>query len=608
MAVTLPIIAKAGARAHGLVRPSCLVVIGILAFAALPASAGALAAFGSRERASVAASTPGDRSATHTLLSAEEVLAKAILARTVAIEAAVVRGAKALGHECKGVLRGAPDESVLEEEGPSASTPTLSGRAQGELARSELEKQTIDLEISETSFAPVDRVLRSPYNAYIATVDRLTWSDPTINALVQQTAARLREDLAGPRVPVCPEMRAWAASGFHVLPPASKRLQEAREARSKQIVQGNLRSLLRPYEGPAEKAIVRHTTALRERFRERERMNESEPRAELDMELALGERVSRFAEQRVAPVIAKGHTSAGGTFVIRRRIGKSSRGSCKHEVDVEINERDGSGSGSNACLGEDARSRPSGSCSGPPGPVETIEFATPPAVRRVRVRFSNGRTVTASVAQIPTKEGGPAGLFIDAFRGYHPYPVSAQELDRKGKVLRTLSLNQLRCTKVPPGGPSGGPQFIDLATVTTPYGEPLTIQGTLLRFGGHTEFSLGPQSTRGNQVTSEELGQSKQFQWSLSTECAAHPYTLIDGILIAPDASVLVRTQAGLTPLTKVELAASTHAPGPLFYGVYTTPPTEIIVERSNGSTLYTENITAKATEETEFCEGYAEP
>jgi hypothetical protein len=54
-------------------------------------------------------------------------------------------------------------------------------------------------------------------------------------------------------------------------------------------------------------------------------------------------------------------------------------------------------------------------------------------------------------------------------------------------------------------------------------------------------------------------------------------------------------------------LAASTHAGGPLFYGVYTTPPTEIIVERSDGSILYSESLAAKATEETEFCEGYAE-
>jgi hypothetical protein len=91
------------------------------------------------------------------------------------------------------------------------------------------------------------------------------------------------------------------------------------------------------------------------------------------------------------------------------------------------------------------------------------------------------------------------------------------------------------------------------------------------------------------------------------TECALHPYSLLDGLLLSPGASVLVRTPAGLVPLTRVELAASTPAEGLLFYGVYATPPTEIIVESSDGSVLYTESLTAKATEETEFCEDYAE-
>jgi hypothetical protein len=579
-------------------------VVGTLAFAVLGAPASA-STVGPKERASVTTAAPdGDRAATHAFLKADEELAKGILARTSTVEAAVTQAANTLGHECRGVLRGAPDESVLEEEGPSAPRPKLSGRAQGELARSELEKQTIEGEISETIFASVRRVLRGHYDAYISTVGRLAWSDPTINALVQQQTARLREDLVGPQIAVCPEMKAWAASGFHVLPPGSKHLEEAREARRKQTVQGDLQALLRPYEGPAERAIVRRIKVLSERFRERERTDESQSRAEYRMELALGERVSSFAEQRVAPIIAKGKTSAGTTFLIRAHVGKSLEGAGKHEVNVEIRERDGSGSSDGLCLSAGGRPHPSGQCS---GPVGTIEFATPPGVRRVRVRLSNGRTVTVSVVRVPVKYGGPAGVFIDAFRGYHTYPVSAQELGHNGKVLRTVRLNQLRCRKERPGEAPSGPQFIDLATVTTPSGETLTIQGTLMRFDGHTEFSLGPQSIRGDSANGEELGQSKQFRWNLSTECAPHPYSLIDGILIAPGASVLVRTPIGLTPLTKVELTASTHAPGPLFYGVYPTPPTEIIVERSDGSILYAENIAAKATEETEFCEGYAE-
>ena len=209
---------------------------------------------------------------------------------------------------------------MSEEEGPFASGPRLSGRAQGERARSEQEKQTIDLEIAETISAAAHRVLRGPYESFIATANRLGWSDPTINALVHQNAAQLRETLVGPRVAVCAEMRAWATSGFHGLPPGGKSLKEATEPRNTQPVQGNLEELLRPYEDPAARAIVQRTTALRERLREQERTNEAFSRAEFHMELALGEKPSRFAAQQLAPVIGKGRTAAGTTFVIRPSV------------------------------------------------------------------------------------------------------------------------------------------------------------------------------------------------------------------------------------------------------------------------------------------------
>ena len=321
------------------------------------------------------------------------------------------------------------------------------------------------------------------------------------------------------------------------------------------------------------------------------------------MELELGEKVSPFVKQRHAPVIRKGRTSAGTTFVVRPSVVKGLPSSCRHEVEVEVQEGNGSSSGG-VCLSGGARPEPSSSCS---GPVETVELATLPDARRARVRLSDGRVLTVSVIRVPAKDGGPAGVFVDAFRGYNPYPVSVQELNHEGKVLRTVSLHRVRCIKETAANAPGPPQPVDLATVTDPSGESLTISAILHRFRGHTEFFLGPPPGIRHSEARSEQGKPKQFQWDLSTECAPHPYSLLDGILLAPGASVLVRTPAGLTPLTKVELAASTHAEGPLFYGLYATPPTEIVVERSDGSTLYAESLAAKAAEEAEFCEGYAE-
>lgn len=591
--------AKIRMRARDLLRPSRRVILAVLAFG-LVAPSNTLAA---ADSTTIATTASGDRAATRALLEADYRLTKATLTRFQPARAAEARAAEALGRECKGVLHGAPDESVIEEEGPSVQQPRLSGRAQGERARSEQEKQKIGEEINETIFAAADRVLRDPYDAYIATIDRLTWSDPTINALVHQRTVRLRENLTGPPVSACGEMRAWAASGFHVLPAGIKRLEEAREARDKQAVQGDLGALLRPYESSADRVTIRRITALGRKLSEAERNDNASLRAHYRMELALGEKPSRFAEQQAAPVIGKGRTSAGTTFVIRRSVGTGFSRSCRHEVEVEVREGNGGESGG-VCLNEGNRSQPSSSCS---GSVETVELATTPGVRRARVRLGNGRTITVSVVQISAKDGGPAGIFIDAFRGYNAQPVSLQELSRNGRVVRTVSLNRVRCSKRLPTEAPEPPQFVDLATVTTPSGEPLTIEGMLLRFRDRTEFSLGPQTVMHRARTGEERTKAKQFQWELSTECAPHPYSLIAGILRPPGASVLARTPAGLTPLTKVELATSLHAEGPLFYGIYVTPPTEIVVERSDGSVLYTESLAAQAAEETEFCEGYAE-
>ena len=598
------LVAREGARTRTATWPSRWVVVGMLSIA-LVAPTGALAAGSPSGHANVTAtSSPSDRAATQALLNADYDLEKAIVSRATAVVAASARAAGALGEECKGVLRGVPDQEAIDEEGPLAPTPKLSGRVQGERARSEQEKQTIELEIAETIFAAGDRVLRGPFDAYIAEASRLTWSNPTIDALVHQNTARLGEELGGPPVAVCSEMRAWAASGFHVLPPASKSLEESREAHSKLIVEGNLAVLLGPYEGPAQRATIRHTAALKEKLRAQERNDERFSRADDRMELALGEKLPRYAAEQLAPVISKGRTSAGTTFVIRRSVGRSFSGSCKHEVEVEVHEGNGGQSGG-ICLSEGAHSRASSSCS---GSVETIEFATPANVTGARVRFSDGRTATVSVIQIPAKDGGPAGVFIGAFRGYERYPVSLQELDRDGRVLHTVRLGPLHCTKKSAEEGPSGPQFVTLATTVAPGGEALTIQGTLLRFGGKTEFSLGPQPGTRNTETHEERTKPGPFRWDLSTECAPHPYSLLAGILLTPGATVLVRTPAGLIPLTKVELAASLHAEGPLFYGAFATPPTEIVVERADGSVLHSESLAAKATEETEFCEGYAEP
>jgi hypothetical protein len=90
-------------------------------------------------------------------------------------------------------------------------------------------------------------------------------------------------------------------------------------------------------------------------------------------------------------------------------------------------------------------------------------------------------------------------------------------------------------------------------------------------------------------------------------ECQPHEFAIVYGILSPPGDSVLARTPAGLVPLTKVAIAADLHSGGPLVYGVFSTLPSELVVLRSDGSTLYSESLATKGKEEAEFCAGYAE-
>jgi hypothetical protein len=104
------------------------------------------------------------------------------------------------------------------------------------------------------------------------------------------------------------------------------------------------------------------------------------------------------------------------------------------------------------------------------------------------------------------------------------------------------------------------------------------------------------------------LGTTKAFPWSLSIGCTPHPYAILYGILAPPGESVTARTPQGIVALNMVPIEPRVHAKGPLVYGAFSALPSELTVLGANGSTIYTENLQAKATETAQFCEGYAEP
>jgi hypothetical protein len=546
--------------------------------------------------------TPADRAATLTYLQAGYQLDQAILHNAAASRAAITSFAQQLGEECHGVLAGAPNE----ESGPPQTPPTP--RARGELKRSEEQLQTIDEELSLTSLATFYRPDLAAAEAFAGRIASLSWSDPRIAPLVRFEAERLKQLFMLPAVDVCADMKSWAQSGYHVLSAASREFEATQQASAKAAPAGSINALLKPSEGTSAKALIRRGKTLQAKLT---RALASVSRVSSSLERALGVQEAESEAREQEPVLGRGTTRAGSVFVVRReKAAEQPRSSCQRSVSVELEEGGKTatghflhGSESSVCLSGRDDHRPSGECS---GGVETITAAVPASVRTVRLRLSNGQTITSSTVRIAPRDGGPGAVYVQAVRGYSPYPVSLTELDGNGKVIAVEKV-KLRCHKEVA---ESGPRFVDLATGTTPGGNPFTIQGVLVHFGRHqTSFSLelgvGLHDFEAESGTSQT--KPKTFPWSLAMECQPHEFAIIYGILSAPGSSVMARTPAGLVPLTKVELAPNLHSEGPLVYGVFSALPSELVVLGSDGSTLYSESLAAKGKEEAEFCAGYEE-
>ena len=552
------------------------------------------------------AATPTDTAATYTYLLATYQLEQAIVHNAAASQADVARLAAGLGRECQGVLKGSPNEA----EGPApeqAKTP----RAMGEHDRSEKQLQTINSEIFSTIGAAVYEPDSSAVDEYVARISPLRWSDPRITALVQLDTNSLQKTLTPPVANVCTDMKTWADSGYRVLSQSSREFEAAQTARSNKASAGSARTLtalLKPYVHRSGQVLIRRTHALRPGL-DRALVAALRPAARL--ERALGRPHSIAQELASEPVIGRGKTSAGDEFILRRERPGGAFGfsSCRHPIEVDLKDKRltnglSQSFGTTVCLSRHFRDALGTGCR---GDTESITTAVPASVRAVRLQLSNGRTVTSNVVQIPRRDGGPGGIYVQAINSARLYAVSLTELDASGRVILTVKLRAHRCRREPT---VSGPTFVDLATGATPSGEEFTIQGVVFHTGHkHTSFSLSLEA--GTRQNTDEItignAKPKAFPWQLRMECQPHEYAIIYGILAAPGATVLARTATGLVPLTTVVITPSLHSGGPLVYGVFSTLPSELVVLGSDGSTLYTESLAAKGKEEAEFCEGYEE-
>lgn len=553
--------------------------------------------------APIAAASSSDAQATHAYLIAQYRLLTALFH-----DAATARGAESapatqIARECPRVVSGMPQEPSLK------LLPAPTPRVKGENARLSRQKQTIEEELGAAVEQPGDRSYRPAEEAYAAEVRQLSWSNPAIASDVQAGITSRLEGLSAPAPPFCADARAWAQSGYRVLSAASREFEESRAARTNaELGEGSLGTLLKPYENASDRALIRKTKAVENKLLA---SADAIVRTVLSLDRIVG-LPHAVTEEPKQVTVGHGRTAAGTRFKVHS--GSSGAllgavGSCHRSASVFYS-RPGApevlimgGPNNPICLSPPQYRHPALFCE---VGIETIQTAVPASVRSARLVLADGRTIESRVVRVPRRDGGPAGIYAQEIRGSASHAVSLVELDAGGGIVLTLELPRYRCVK-PRKEPEELLTLTELASGRTPEGEPFTISA----FGSINGEPFLSVDTGVNPELNEPSigpGASKAFPWSLKIGCAPHPYAILYAILVPPGKSVVAQTPQGAVALNVVPVEPRVHAKGPLVYGVFSALPSQLTVLGANGSTVYTENLQAKAAEAAQFCEGYAEP
>lgn len=550
---------------------------------------------------SIAAASSSDAQATHAYLVAQYRLIAKLLheaAKTRGVESVA---AKQIARECPGVVSGMPQESSVRR----LSSP--SPRVRGESARLAKQTETIEAELYGAVGQPGDSSSRPAEEAYAAEVRGLSWSDPAIASALQAATAAGLEALSAPAPPFCADARAWAQSGYRALSAASREFETSRAARrsADRTEARSLGALLKPFENASDRALIAKTHAVEIKLLV---SAEAVVRTVINLDRIVGfPQVGTEEPKQVT--VGHGRTAAGTRFEVASGSGVLGGLGCHRAATVAYT-RPGApevlivgGPNNPICLSSPHYRHPALFCE---VGIETIQTAVPASVRSVRLVLADGRTILSRVVRVPRRAGGPAGIYAQEIRGSKSHAVSLVELNAAGDAVLTVRLPRYRCVKR-----SNEPEELlgatELASGRTPEGETFTISA----FGS---FNNGPSLSVDAGVDPKldepaiEPSPSKAFSWSLSIGCAPHPYAILYGILASPGRSVVAQTTRGTVALNVVSVPSRVRAKGPLVYGVFSALPSELTVLAANGSTVYTENLQAKATEAAQFCEGYAEP
>ncbi len=601
-----------------------------------------------------AAARRENAAATHAYLLATLRLEETELANASRSSALLEETAGHIASECPGVLAGAPPiEKELSLSSLRTQTP-ISPRVQGEQHRQSTQREDLKLELSIALEDARSQPNREAIAALISSLTPLTFTNPAITLLVHVTVAGARAELELPTPNVCADMRAWVASGFKTLSPASKEIASHTEALLEDAfgliafaAQEHLESItdiFGRYENSTDRTLARRGEALGAELRSSRATTKSTLK---NLEATVGLPAPKpqkklLPSPKKPPVIARGRTIAGGKFVVRaeRRSHRPDPVGCSAFITVEeparpegILELLTSGAGTGRCVSRShVQAEPAVHCS---SGLLIIEANLLPEARSVRLLLSNGQTVTSPAILVPARLGGPAGLYYQAVRGPSPIPVSVTELNADGEALTTLKLPAVvECTKrlmkpLPKG-------TVILAHGSLPLGPSFTIRGEGYRELGAAHFKLrlsrNPEASEGflfasngasafeNGVEGPEINggvfnpntqalgsEGIAFASQASAGCQPQPYAIVYGVLKAARDTVLARVAGALVPLREVAIPRRLHAGGALAYGAFSPLPTELLVRNPSGKTISTRDLGEAATSSVETCEGEAE-
>jgi hypothetical protein len=598
--------------------------------------------------------SPENAAATHAYLIAANKFAEAEIADLPQEIAAWEAVAAGISGECPGILTNAPPHEDVSGFGGligPASRPGLTARAEGERNRQSRQLGDLKFELSLELADSRTQAVREAKLALIQALAPLKWSNGKITVLLHLTVEDIQEELGTAAPPVCPDMKAWVASGYKTLSPASKGLESVSETLLKRTFE--LLALgtqfhtqpfpqnLAPYENAADRELARHTEALTLQLK---KGGETQDGIVKHLEATVGlpptapevKRPKRPAKKPV--VIARGRTAAGGSFVATAAPASHGlRGShCTAEVSIAEPSRPSggllellNGNSPDRCLSRRAHVAPEQSVHCDAG-LLTVEADLPAKVIGVRLLLGDNRTIASKAIRVPRRLGGPAGLYYQVVRGPSPIPVSLTELDAHGNTIAVLKLPAVvECTKKLvkyfPGG------LVELAHGNLPAGPSFSIHAERYRELGHIHFKLKFTASNEESLTNSGGGllertgeaegegiplvftgrriqQPQAFERQTSSGCVPQPYAIIYGILRAPGDTVLARVSGKLVALNKVAIPARLHAGGVLAYGAFSPIPTELLTRDASGKVVSADSNFATAAKTTiETCEGEAE-